>query len=61
MDGNGRWANRRLLPRIAGHRAGVEAVAGRLLTDALVLALRFSHFMRSLSRIGNVRQSRSRR
>lgn len=26
MDGNGRWANRRLLPRIAGHRAGVEAV-----------------------------------
>ena len=26
MDGNGRWANRRHLPRIAGHRAGVEAV-----------------------------------
>ncbi len=26
MDGNGRWAKRRLLPRIAGHRAGVEAV-----------------------------------
>ena len=24
MDGNGRWANRRQLPRIAGHRAGVE-------------------------------------
>lgn len=26
MDGNGRWAKRRHLPRAAGHRAGVEAV-----------------------------------
>jgi undecaprenyl diphosphate synthase len=26
MDGNGRWARRRHRPRIAGHRAGVEAV-----------------------------------
>src|SRR3569832_287443 len=26
MDGNGRWAKKRLLPRIAGHRAGVETV-----------------------------------
>ena len=26
MDGNGRWAKKRLLPRVAGHRAGVEAV-----------------------------------
>jgi undecaprenyl diphosphate synthase len=26
MDGNGRWAQRRLLPRNAGHRAGVTAV-----------------------------------
>src|SRR3546814_13425739 len=26
MDGNGRWAKRRFLPRIAGHRKGVEAV-----------------------------------
>jgi undecaprenyl diphosphate synthase len=26
MDGNGRWAKRRRLPRIAGHRSGVEAV-----------------------------------
>ena len=25
MDGNGRWAQRRHLPRIAGHRAGVKA------------------------------------
>ncbi len=26
MDGNGRWAKARRLPRIAGHREGVEAV-----------------------------------
>ena len=26
MDGNGRWARRRRLPRIAGHRAGAKAV-----------------------------------
>lgn len=25
MDGNGRWARQRFMPRIAGHRAGVEA------------------------------------
>jgi len=28
MDGNGRWAKRRLLPRVAGHRKGVEALRG---------------------------------
>ncbi|MGE5416630.1 MAG: isoprenyl transferase [Acidobacteriota bacterium] len=26
MDGNGRWAKKRLLPRQAGHRAGIEAL-----------------------------------
>lgn len=26
MDGNGRWAKARMLPRLAGHRKGVEAV-----------------------------------
>jgi len=26
MDGNGRWAKKRGLPRVAGHRAGAEAV-----------------------------------
>lgn len=28
MDGNGRWAKGRLMPRVQGHRAGVEAVRG---------------------------------
>jgi undecaprenyl diphosphate synthase len=26
MDGNGRWAKKRFMPRFAGHQAGVEAV-----------------------------------
>jgi undecaprenyl diphosphate synthase len=26
MDGNGRWANRRSLPRVAGHKAGIGPV-----------------------------------
>ena len=26
MDGNGRWAKQRHMPRVAGHRAGVESV-----------------------------------
>ena len=26
MDGNGRWASKRNLPRVAGHRAGIQAV-----------------------------------
>lgn len=34
MDGNGRWAKKRLLPRSAGHRAGMEALRG---------VVRFSH------------------
>lgn len=43
MDGNGRWAKRRHLPRIAGHRAGAEAVrstveaAARIRVPALTL------------------------
>ncbi|MFM9978911.1 MAG: isoprenyl transferase [Sphingomonadaceae bacterium] len=32
MDGNGRWAKKRHLPRIAGHRKGIEAV--RVVTRA---------------------------
>ena len=28
MDGNGRWAKKRLLPRAAGHRAGMNRMIG---------------------------------
>src|SRR5882724_10586312 len=43
MDGNGRWAQRRHLPRIAGHRAGVQSArtviesCARLKIEALTL------------------------
>lgn len=36
MDGNGRWAKRRGLPRLAGHRAGVENLR-RILRAAVEL------------------------
>jgi len=43
MDGNGRWAQQRRLPRVDGHRAGIDAVratvetAARLRLSALTL------------------------
>ena len=36
MDGNGRWARRRHLPRVAGHRAGVASVRSTVETAARV-------------------------
>jgi undecaprenyl diphosphate synthase len=36
MDGNGRWAKRRHLPRIAGHRSGVAAVRSTIETAARI-------------------------
>src|SRR5688572_6042910 len=38
MDGNGRWAAERGLPRAAGHRSGVEAVR-RTVKAAIELAI----------------------
>jgi undecaprenyl diphosphate synthase len=40
MDGNGRWAKARGLPRIAGHRRGAEAVR-RTVTAAAELGIRY--------------------
>ena len=43
MDGNGRWAKQRHMPRVAGHRAGVESLrsiiqhCGELGVEALTL------------------------
>lgn len=36
MDGNGRWARSRHLPRIAGHRSGVKAVRSTVETAARI-------------------------
>jgi undecaprenyl diphosphate synthase len=35
MDGNGRWASKRFLPRIAGHRQGVEVLKRVVRASAL--------------------------
>ncbi len=40
MDGNGRWAQQRGLPRIAGHRAGVESLR-KTIGHALKLKLEY--------------------
>jgi undecaprenyl diphosphate synthase len=34
MDGNGRWAAQRHLPRVEGHRAGIESVRATIETSA---------------------------
>ena len=34
MDGNGRWAAQRHLPRVEGHRAGIDAVRDSVETAA---------------------------
>jgi undecaprenyl diphosphate synthase len=40
MDGNGRWAKQRNLPRIAGHRAGTENIRA-IVTEADTLGVRY--------------------
>ena len=40
MDGNGRWAKQRGLPRMAGHRAGVENIR-RILTECVEQGIRY--------------------
>jgi undecaprenyl diphosphate synthase len=40
MDGNGRWAQKRGLPRTLGHKAGAEVLRS-ILTDASDLGIRF--------------------
>ena len=39
LDGNGRWATDRHLPRAAGHRKGVEAVRARMTGLLLFVAV----------------------
>src|ERR1041384_7373869 len=40
MDGNGRWAKKRGLPRLAGHRAGTENIR-RIVTECADLGVRY--------------------
>ncbi len=63
MDGNGRWAERRGLPRAAGHRAGVKPVrtcieeCARQGVEALTLfAFSSENFRRPLTEVGLLMQ-----
>ncbi|HWQ11579.1 MAG TPA: isoprenyl transferase [Roseiflexaceae bacterium] len=40
MDGNGRWARKRGLPRLAGHRAGTENIR-RIVTECVSQGVRY--------------------
>tara|TARA_R110002096_G_scaffold151307_10_gene313824 strand:- start:1197 stop:1946 length:750 start_codon:yes stop_codon:yes gene_type:complete len=40
MDGNGRWAKKRMLPKVAGHKRGADAVR-RCVEDAIDLGIRY--------------------
>src|SRR6186713_403604 len=61
MDGNGRWAKKRFLPRAAGHRQGVEAArkvvraAGDLGIEVLTLyAFSSENWRRPAEEIGDL-------
>src|SRR5919108_6385205 len=61
MDGNGRWAAQRHLPRVEGHRAGIDAVrdavetSARLGIGALTLyAFSIENWKRPASEIGTL-------
>ena len=40
MDGNGRWAKQRKLPRTMGHKAGVETIR-RVIKEAHILGIKY--------------------
>jgi len=40
MDGNGRWAKKRVLPKVAGHKRGADAVR-RCVEDSMDLGCLF--------------------
>ena len=64
MDGNGRWAERRGLPRTAGHRAGVKPVrtvveecARRGVAALTLFAFSSENFKRPVTEVGLGRMS----
>ena len=63
MDGNGRWAKKRNLPRLAGHKAGMEALkkivrmSGEIGIDYLtVYAFSTENWKRSREEVGGIFQ-----
>jgi undecaprenyl diphosphate synthase len=52
MDGNGRWATQRNLPRTAGHREGLTA-AKRIVAAAAAIGIRYLTFYTFQRKTGN--------
>ena len=56
MDGNGRWAQKRHLPRVAGHRAGVKTAREVIETCARLRIPCLTLYAFSLENWGGPRQ-----
>ena len=54
MDGNGRWAQRRHMPRLEGHRQGVDNIR-RIVPAAIDLGIQVLTLMRSPPKTGRPR------
>ena len=57
MDGNGRWAKKRGLPRTAGHRAGAEAFR-RIANYSRSIGLKYLTVYAFPQRTGNAQKRR---
>ncbi len=57
MDGNGRWATSRGLPRVFGHRAGAEAVR-RIVEASCEFGVKALTLYAFSWRIGSVRRAK---
>lgn len=51
MDGNGRWAKAHSLPRIAGHKEGIDSVRA-ITKNVAILVSNIYHYILSLLKIG---------
>jgi undecaprenyl diphosphate synthase len=58
MDGNGRWARKRFLPRVAGHKRGVSIVRD-LVKHCAKLDVKYLTLLRLVARIGDVQKRKS--
>jgi len=53
MDGNGRWAGKRGMPRVAGHKEGISTVV-KIVKAAVKCKVKVLTLMRFPRKIGNV-------
>ena len=54
MDGNGRWAKKRFMPRVAGHKAGVEAARAMGIEALTLYAFSSENWRRPEEEVGDL-------